>query len=241
MSKIINLNGQKFGKWLVLERDLSKKETTYWICQCECGTIKSVCGSSLRKGTSQSCGCAKIEKSRENNGKFIDEIGNRYGKLLVVAKDEKLSIEKHRAYWICKCDCGNIKTVSSKCLREGKTHSCGCINSIGENNIQEVLKNNNINYIPQYQIKINNKWYRYDFAILNNDNTIKRLIEFDGIQHYDKTQKHWGKNVEDIQIRDNIKNEYALSNNIPLIRIPYNERDNIDLEILFSNKYLVQK
>lgn len=241
MSKMIDLTGQKFNKWTVIERDKTKKGTAYWICQCECGTIKSVCGSSLRNGSSKSCGCERIKKSRENNGKFINEIGNRYGKLLVIAKDEELSIQKHRAQWICKCDCGNFKTVSSKCLRDGKTQSCGCITSIGESNIQKILTENNINYIPQYGVIIEEKRYRYDFALLDNNDNIYRLIEFDGIQHYDKNHKHWGKDIEIIQIRDNIKNKYAKEKNISLIRIPYKNRDNITLEMLLGDEYLINE
>jgi hypothetical protein len=34
---------------------------------------------------------------RTNNGKFINETGNRYGKLLVLGQDVELSIQKHRA------------------------------------------------------------------------------------------------------------------------------------------------
>ena len=240
MSKMIDLTGQKFNKWLVLERDKAKKGTAYWICQCECGTIKSVCGSSLRNGASKSCGCEKVKKLRENNGKFINEIGNRYGKLLVIAKDEELSIQKHRAQWICKCDCGNIKTVSNKCLRERKTFSCGCIgSSIGENNITAILLFNEIPFINQYGVNIENKWYRYDFAILNADKSIRRLIEFDGIQHTDDTHLHWGKTSSIVQSRDTIKNNYAKINNIPLVRIPYTERDNITLDIILGDKYLI--
>lgn len=98
----------------------------------------------MRKGTSTSCGCYKKENSKENNGKFINEIGNRYGRLVVIAKDEEASNKNHRAYWICKCDCGNIKSVSSKCLRDGKTKSCGCLISVGEENITKLLNLFNI-------------------------------------------------------------------------------------------------
>lgn len=34
-------------------------------------------------------------------------------------------------------------------------------------------------------------------------------------------------------------NEYALLHNIPLIRIPYKEHDNITLEMIMKDKYLV--
>lgn len=242
MSKLLDLTGQHFGRWTVLKRDFSKKGTAYWICQCKCGTIKSVCGSSLRKGVSTSCGCYRIENSRTNNGKYKNELGNRYGKLVVIAKDEELSKEKHRAQWVCQCDCGNVITTSSKCLRDGKTTSCGCrIRSIGEDNVLQILINNNINFIEQYGVSINNVYYRYDFALINENKTLIRLIEFDGIQHFDSTKLHWYQNIENTQKRDKIKNEYALAHNIPLVRIPYWERDNITLDMILGDQYLIKK
>ena len=242
MSKVIDLIGQKFGYWNVLERDLSKKGTAYWICQCQCGTIRSVCGSSLRNGASTSCGCYRTENSRTNNGTYINELGNRYGKLVVIAKDEELSKEKHRAQWICKCDCGNIITTSSKCLREGKTTSCGCrTRSIGEDNISQVLIEQQINFIEQYGVSINGSYYRYDFALIDNNKNPIRLIEFDGIQHFDNINLHWGQDITVTQRRDRIKNKYAFSHNIPLVRIPYWERDNITLEMILGDQYLIKE
>ena len=47
----INLIGQKFGRWTVIEKAPSKG-ATYWKCQCDCGTIRNVRGSSLRNGES---------------------------------------------------------------------------------------------------------------------------------------------------------------------------------------------
>ena len=243
MSKIIDLTGQKFGRWKVIEKDNSKKGTAYWICLCDCGTMRSVCGSSLRNGASTSCGCYKIENSRMNNGTYKDEIGNRYGKLTVIAKDEEASIQKHRAQWICQCDCGNITTVSSKCLRERKTTSCGCRTmSIGEENILNILtQQTGLKFQAQYGIGIDGKWYRYDFALIDNNNKPYRLIEFDGIQHYDQNSLHWGHDISDTQRRDRIKNNYALLNNIPLVRIPYQARDNITLEMILGDQYLINK
>lgn len=241
MSQIIDLTNQRFGRWTVLARDTSKKGTAYWLCRCDCGTERSVCGSSLRGGVSTSCGCYRTENSRTNNGTYKDELGNRYGKLLVIAKDENASKEKHRAQWVCQCDCGNIITTSSKCLREGKTTSCGCRKmSIGEENIQNILLNNNITFQAQFGISINKKYYRYDFAILNKDNTPSRFIEFDGIQHFDNEHKHWGQDIVKTQERDAIKNNYALLHNIPLVRIPYVHRDDITLDMLLGTDYLIK-
>lgn len=228
MSKVIDLTGRTSGEWTVLERAGSdKRGQALWKCQCSCGTIKNIVGSTLRNKTSNSCGCKRIEHSRENNGKFVNEIGNRYGKLVVIAKDEEFSISKHRAYWICKCDCGNYKTASSKCLRDGKTKSCGCLLSAGEEKIINILSCKNIKFKPQYGISIDGIWYRYDFALYENSN-VKCLIEYHGIQHYDDEHLHWGKPVEVTQERDNIKSKWAKDNNIPLFVIPYWEFENID-------------
>ena len=85
---------------------------------------------------------------------------------------------------------------------------------------------------------VNKRVLRFDFAILENDQVI-RLIEFDGIQH-SKEQKYFSHNLTEIKTNDNIKNEYCKTNNIPLVRIPYWERNNITLEMLFGKEYLVE-
>lgn len=56
---------------------------------------------------------------------FINEIGNRYGKLVVIERAANDSAG--RAHWVCKCDCGNITTVRGTTLRSGATKSCGCL------------------------------------------------------------------------------------------------------------------
>ena len=228
MSKTIDLTGMTFNEWTVIQRDGSdKRGQALWQCVCSCGTYKTVVGSTLRNGTSKSCGCKRTENSRENNGKFVNEVGNRYGKLTVISKDEDLSRQKHRAMWICLCDCGNYKTVSSKCLRDGKTKSCGCLLSMGEETIHSILTRNNINFQPQYGVSIDQKWYRFDFAIFTN-NILSCLIEYHGAQHYDTEHLHWGKPTEINQQRDGIKRQWAKENNIQLYEIPYWEFDNIE-------------
>lgn len=228
MSRKIDMTGQQFGYWTVLSYDEnSKGGTAKWICKCVCGTEKSIAGPTLRKGTSTNCGCIKAAKSRENNGKFINEIGNRYGKLVVIAKAEQESVENHRAYWLCQCDCGNTKIVSSKCLRDGKTKSCGCVLSRGEEEITRLLLRYNIPFKSQYSVIIKDILYRFDFVLYDDKGNPKALIEYHGIQHYDTTHQHWGKDVSVNQQRDQIKAQWALDNNLPLYTIPYT-----DFEIL---------
>ena len=66
MRNLINLSGQKFGKYLV-EGDYYKEgHNTYWLCLCECGIKKYVSSYSLRKGTSKSCGCSRKNDMRKH-------------------------------------------------------------------------------------------------------------------------------------------------------------------------------
>ena len=58
--------------------------------------------------------------------KIIDLIGQRFGRLVVIEKTDKRDSSK-RIIWRCRCDCGNIKDVSSKCLVEHDVLSCGCL------------------------------------------------------------------------------------------------------------------
>lgn len=53
----IDITGQTFGKLTVLRFDQRKNKQSYWMCQCECGTVVSVYGENLKRGMSRSCGC----------------------------------------------------------------------------------------------------------------------------------------------------------------------------------------
>lgn len=48
--------------------------------------------------------------------------GQRFGRLTAI----ELVAGRGRPYWMCRCDCGNTKTVSTSKLRSGNTSSCGC-------------------------------------------------------------------------------------------------------------------
>ena len=47
-------------------------------------------------------------------------------------------------------------------------------------------------------------------------------------EHYEKTKYY-----------DEIKNNYCKNNQIKLVRIPYWERDNLNLEMLLGDQYLI--
>lgn len=53
-----------------------------------------------------------------------DESGNTYERLTVI---NKAYSKNGKAYWNCKCSCGNNKVVMGKYLRNGDVRSCGCL------------------------------------------------------------------------------------------------------------------
>ena len=121
----IDITGQRFERWEVLyldeSRDYGKEKCIYWICKCDCGTIRSVSGARLRKGKSKSCGCYQKDMN------FIDLDGQIFGRLLVLDISEKTcSGHGKSTYWECKCICGNTVHAPTSQLLNGDSTSCGC-------------------------------------------------------------------------------------------------------------------
>ncbi len=58
---MIDLTGQRFGRWTVQEYVGVRKNNYYWSCVCDCGNIARVHSGNLKGGHSQSCGCARKE------------------------------------------------------------------------------------------------------------------------------------------------------------------------------------
>lgn len=53
-----------------------------------------------------------------------DMTGERHGRLTVIKYDH--SDKYYKAYWLCKCDCGNYTVVDRSHLLTD-TKSCGCL------------------------------------------------------------------------------------------------------------------
>jgi hypothetical protein len=54
-----------------------------------------------------------------------DKVGQKFGKLIAISYVKPLEKGKHGA-WLCKCDCGNMTTVSTANLSSKYSRSCGC-------------------------------------------------------------------------------------------------------------------
>lgn len=62
----LDLTGQRFGSWSVLQRadrQKTKYGEIYWLCRCDCGTEKDVVAASLTKGLSRRCGIGQCSAS----------------------------------------------------------------------------------------------------------------------------------------------------------------------------------
>lgn len=70
----INLIGQRFGRLVVLSQSRQMYgDRTAWECLCDCGEKTVVCGSSLKRGFTKSCGCLQKEllsKKQTTHGYF---------------------------------------------------------------------------------------------------------------------------------------------------------------------------
>lgn len=250
MSRVIDLTGQDFGYWHVIERGPNTSQgRAQWICHCTlCDkTTKPVQGVHLRTGRSTSCGCTKMEKMRQAQMKH--EEGKTYGYLYVereATKDERPRQDVESVYWVCKCNkCGRQNViVRGDYLRNGDTKSCGCINSFNESLIAQMLDSLGFQYKTQYRFTDLSSTGRgcdqlmFDFAIFNGKQLLY-LIEYDGIQHFN-TEHQWKENgLVTTHQNDLAKNDYCSINHIPLIRIPYDIKYNLDDLKLETTRFLL--
>ena len=109
-----DLCGKKFGR-LTAVKMVEKGKHNRWLCKCDCGNEIIAIQDNLVGNKQKSCGCLIHDRLK-------DLTGMRFGRLVVLCLDRM--VKKNR-YWLCKCDCGNIKSIQASGLKSGTT-SCGC-------------------------------------------------------------------------------------------------------------------
>lgn len=224
MGKLIDLTGQKFGRWTVLYQTIPspKKGVAFWHCVCECGNEKDVRSVSLRNGDSTSCGCRWKEWTKKSKNRKDSIIGQKFYFLTVLDRTNK-NASNGEIIWKCQCDCGNIHYASTSNLKNGSVKSCGCLISQGEQLLTKIFIENNIKYTKQkiFSDCVNPKTnclLRFDFYLPEYN----CCIEYDGEQHFkEKNTWYTQEEFKELKERDSIKNQYCKNNNIKLIRIPY--------------------
>ena len=217
----IDHTGQKFGR-LTITKILWDQKPIKAVCKCDCGNDYIGIKTDITSCHTQSCGCLQSENTSKANTK--DWTGNISDYGVEFLYQDHMN-DDGQWMWKCKCGlCGKLFTALPAKINNGHITSCGCrIQSANEEYIYNLLTEFNIDFKPQY--KMNDCKYiyplRFDFAIFNNF-TLLGLIEYDGQQHFHPVNVFGGEDAfKETQKRDEIKNTYCQTHNIPLLRIPY--------------------
>lgn len=144
-----------------------------------------------------------------------------------------------------------ICPIHGEFKQKPNSHLCGfgcgqCRESSGERQIRKFLTENMIRFESQYRISEckNILPLPFDFAIFDNDNTLRLLIEFHGAQHFVNcsfgSKKIYKNTLSEINRRDTIKINYCIQNKIPLLVIPYWEKKTMNEKILAVIRQQIQ-
>ena len=125
MKKRIDTTGKTFGKWFVLEEinepyiKISERRKTKLKCKCrcQCGVIKLIDKTNILRGKSTGClRCIGLK----TKGKY-ELTGQTFGWLNVISQDHS---KKTARFWLCKCRCENLVSVSTRNLLQNRRSAC---------------------------------------------------------------------------------------------------------------------
>jgi hypothetical protein len=207
----------------LLSDDYINQDTPLKI-QCQCGREFYRKFAKFKK---QKPCCTYCSPQTNWNFEMIKEYIENNSNCILISKEYHTVHDKIEL----RCECGNIFKITFKQFQDGKFLCNDCTKrSLGERRVREFLVKEKIKYIDQYKTIDckNERSLPFDFAVIVNDK-VYTLIEYDGEQHYEPV-KGWGgdKRLQYIKQNDQIKDQYCQDYNIPLIRIPYWEFDNIE-------------
>jgi len=170
-------------------------------------------------------GCPKCKGLNKTTQDFINESRLIHGNTYDYSKSEYI-LAKTTLIIICKKHGEFTQAPTHHLSGQG----CPiCKSSKGEKKVSDILNRMNIGF-KHHHIFSDFTNYEYDFFIPEKN----ICIEYDGVQHFQPVNYFGGKEAfEKQKIRDQIKNDYCLRNNIKLIRISYIEKgiENILKEI----------
>lgn len=125
------------------------------------------------------------------------------------------------------CDKGHEWYPTYDSFINARSKCLFCQYSKGETMIENFLINNNIVYEKQKSF-VDCKYKRnlkFDFYLP----LFNLCIEFDGIQHFEPQDFFGGESTyNDLHLKDIIKNDYCVNNDIGILRISYMDYENID-------------
>lgn len=127
-----------------------------------------------------------------------DFSGEKYGRWTIVAFSHFTEHTANRdSMWLCRCECGNTKTIKRGSLTSGNSRSCGCLGSelVVLRNRKHIFDNESVPFNNLYRIYRNGAEKRgYEFAI--NKEEFKTLTKtscfFCGLPPSSVVRSKWG-------------------------------------------------
>ena len=230
----INTNVHILGEYVKYDKPLC--------CECnDCGHLWSTTPTSLRTGSGcPECGKRKRGFSRRTSPQeFARRVYENNPNIELVTEYSRLDDPI-----TCKCKIdGTVFTVSTARNLLYENVQCPfCSTSKSEQEIMKIL--NKHGYVYEFHYRFDDCRYinilEFDFALFDEQHNILCLIEYDGEQHFKPIDfagkgEVWALNQLHItQERDKVKTNYCYQNNIPLIRIPYWEKKDVERFLISS-------
>jgi hypothetical protein len=165
-------------------------------------------------------GCPYCIGRHKTTGEFVEELKIIDSDIIIIGEYLGSEIPIN-----CKCNkCGHEWSPISRSLKNGQ--GCPiCSSSKGERKIFDYLQAKNVTFNTQHSFPDCKHVgvLKFDFYL----NELNVCLEYDGIQHFkpiDFASKgyEWAdEQLKSSKKRDKIKDNYCKNKNIPLIRIPY--------------------
>lgn len=208
------------------------------MCQCNlCNNIWTTTPKALRQGSA----CPKCAlkqrglKRRMSHEEFLSRINSNI-EILSQYQGLKNPVQ-------CRCTkCGyQWQSIPDNLIHE-HINCPACSRSKQEIKLEQILNKLQLGQVKTH-VRFKDCKYaqhntlEFDFVIYNHDN-ILFACEYDGEQHYipidfaGRGIEHANQCLYLTQERDKAKNQYCKDHNIPLIRIPYWEKDNMECFLL---------
>lgn len=205
-------------------------------CQCKiCGHVWSTTHTNLTKRKPTGCPLCKqkeiTDSQRSTDEYFQNKVRENNPTIIPIEKYKGNNKEK------VKCTCTIHPNIfwyqSPVTLYKGNVGCPKCQVHRNEDKMITTLESFGFTIERQKKFDDCKDIFRLPFDGYNPQNNI--LFEYDGEQHYmiipqsrTETKEDQENRLKRTQYHDQIKNEYCKNNNIPLIRVPYWERNNME-------------
>lgn len=113
--------GDRFARLRLIRRIGTRHKCPLWIVLCDCGSEAEVLSRHFRTGATRSCGCLQQESRSK---RAADLSGQTFYMLTAIRPTDKRNSSKD-VIWLCRCECGAHKQVSSANLKSGHVKTCG--------------------------------------------------------------------------------------------------------------------